>query len=64
MESVVSMAGQLGYETIAEGVEEEEQYDFMKEIGCSIIQGYYLGKPMPEEETDQLLQSLANRKDT
>ena len=63
MQSVISMACQLGYETIAEGVEEAGQLAYMREMGCTIIQGYYLGKPMPEEETEHLLKNLAEQKD-
>jgi len=43
---LVKMAGGLGIETVCEGVEKEEQVDFLSEIGCTKIQGYYYGKPM------------------
>lgn len=33
----------------------------MKEIGCHIIQGYYLGKPMPGDDLEKLLQEMAKR---
>ena len=55
MESIVNMVDKLGYETVAEGVETREQYEYMQNIGCDIIQGYYLGKPMPPEEMEKLL---------
>ena len=58
MESIVSMVDKLGYETIAEGVETREQFEYMYNIGCDIIQGFYLGKPMPPDEMEQLLISL------
>ena len=35
---------------VAEGIETEEQYNAMKEIKISYIQGYYFSKPLPEEE--------------
>ena len=44
--SVVRMAKEIGIQTLAEGVETEEQYEFLKRIGCEKIQGYYFGKPM------------------
>ena len=53
------MVKRLGYETIAEGVEEEEQYEYLKSIGCDIIQGFYLGKPMPSEKIKELLRNLS-----
>ena len=36
---------------LCEGVETEEQYEFLKEIGVEYAQGYYFGKPMPMEES-------------
>lgn len=58
-ESIIQMVKRLGYETIAEGVEEEEQYEYLKSIGCDIIQGFYLGKPMPSEKIKELLRNLS-----
>ncbi len=49
-QSVVEMVRQLGLETVAEGVETEEQYQFLEKIRCDNIQGYLLGKPMPEPQ--------------
>ena len=46
LRSVVHMAGEIGIRTLAEGVETAEQYDFLKDIGCEKIQGYYFGRPM------------------
>ena len=57
VESIVDMVNRLGYETIAEGVEEQEQFDYLKQIGCEYIQGYLLGKPMPEEQIEELLET-------
>lgn len=55
-ESIIYMVKKLGYETIAEGVETQEQYDYLHEIDCDNIQGYYLGKPMPPEEIEALIE--------
>lgn len=57
-ESIVTMVSRLGYESVAEGVETQEQFDYMKQIGCDVIQGYFLGKPMPAEDIEQLLIKL------
>ena len=46
LSDLVNMAKQLGIATLAEGVETEEQYRFLRDIGCEYIQGYYYGKPM------------------
>jgi len=42
---IIMMAKELGLETLAEGVETEEQYQFLRENGCQKVQGYYFGKP-------------------
>ena len=46
IESIITMAKQLGMTLIAEGVETEEQYAYVKEQGCHIVQGYYLSRPI------------------
>lgn len=48
--SIVRMAKELGIHTLAEGVETKEQADFLRDIGCEKLQGYYFGKPLPLEE--------------
>ncbi len=58
-ESIVSMVKKLGYETVAEGVETEEQYEYLKKIECDNIQGYLLGKPMPADGIADLLKNEA-----
>ena len=57
-ESIIYMVKKLGYETIAEGVETEEQYRYLNEISCDNIQGFYLGKPMPSEQIENLLADM------
>ena len=54
-QTVIEMAGKLGYETVAEGVETEEQLDLLKSLGCDMIQGYYLSKPVSDTEIEELL---------
>lgn len=43
--TLISLATQYGMEIVAEGVEEQEQYDILKKLDCTIIQGYLIGKP-------------------
>ncbi|RKM61948.1 GGDEF domain-containing protein [Butyrivibrio sp. CB08] len=45
--AIVNMAKELGIHTLAEGVETQEQYDFLRRIGCEKLQGYLFGKPKP-----------------
>ncbi len=48
--AIISMAGELGIRTVAEGAETEEQLKFLKDRGCSGVQGYLLGRPVPAEQ--------------
>ncbi|MGI6217821.1 MAG: EAL domain-containing protein [Coriobacteriales bacterium] len=47
LSSTVSMAKKLGMEPLAEGVETEEQEQYLRDIACSRMQGFYFGKPAP-----------------
>lgn len=51
---VIRMISALGMKLIAEGVETSEQADFLKEKGCTEMQGYYFYKPMPVEEFEKI----------
>lgn len=57
-ESIIYMVKKLGFETIAEGVETEEQYRYLNEINCDNIQGYFLGRPMPSDKIEHLLADM------
>lgn len=48
--ATVQMAKRLGIQTLAEGVETKEQYDFLRRIGCEKVQGYYFSKPISPKE--------------
>lgn len=50
LSAVVDMAKKLGLHTLAEGVETEEQYAFLKSIGCETLQGYLFSPPVPLAE--------------
>ena len=47
---VMDIAKYLNMQVIAEGVEDKHQVDFLRSVGCDIIQGYYFSKPLPEDE--------------
>ncbi len=55
--SVVTLAKSLNLETVSEGVETQVQVDFLRDLGCDMIQGFFYYKPMPENEFHELLQS-------
>ncbi len=50
IKAIVRMAKEIGMHTLVEGVETEEQMQFVRSIGCELIQGYYYGRPMPFAE--------------
>lgn len=52
--SICRMANSIGTRTVAEGVETEEQYAFLKSVGCTYAQGYLFSKPVPGEEAVRL----------
>lgn len=56
LEHVVSMADKLDITTVCEGVESKEQLEFLADIGCDVMQGYYIGRPMPMEAFDRFLE--------
>ena len=58
--SVVQMAKWLKTAIIAEGVEEMEQADYMKSIGCNYIQGYLYSKPVPVAEFEKKLENTSH----
>ncbi len=51
--SIINMAKELGIHTLAEGVETQEQYEFLRRIGCEKLQGYLFGKPKPISDFDR-----------
>ncbi|MDY0106271.1 MAG: EAL domain-containing protein [Giesbergeria sp.] len=59
VQTIIGMARNLDLEVIAEGVETQEQKDFLARHGCDLYQGYLLGRPMPVAALDALLASAA-----
>ncbi|MBS5083600.1 MAG: EAL domain-containing protein [Clostridiales bacterium] len=53
--NIITMAKQLKMRTVSEGVEMKEQVDFLRKVGCDIVQGYVFAKPMPLAQFKQLL---------
>ena len=57
VDAVVKLCEVLSLEVIAEGVENEQQYQTLKKMGCHYFQGYFFEKPMPEQEFINMLVS-------
>jgi diguanylate cyclase (GGDEF)-like protein len=54
-QSIVSLAHNLGLEVVAEGVETQEQLEFLASVGCDEMQGFYFSKPVPQAECTRML---------
>ena len=52
MENIINLSEGLGLISLTEGVETEEQYNTLVNMGCKLFQGYYFAKPMPIEDFD------------
>ncbi len=50
---LVALCDDLGIETVAEGIETEEQYYALREAGCTRAQGYCIGEPQPIGEFER-----------
>jgi EAL domain-containing protein (putative c-di-GMP-specific phosphodiesterase class I) len=46
----LSLAQQMGMKTVAEGVEDQADWDFLRSTSCDLAQGYFIAKPMPAAE--------------
>ncbi len=55
VKAVIAMAHGMNIKVVAEGIENQWQYDFLKKEGCDIGQGYFLSKPISTDEFHQLL---------
>ena len=60
-QGIISMAHHLGLKVIAEGVENEPQFDFLKKNQCDAFQGYYFAKPMPLKDLEIFLHEQQQR---
>jgi EAL domain-containing protein (putative c-di-GMP-specific phosphodiesterase class I)/GGDEF domain-containing protein len=54
--TTIDMAHNLGLEVVAEGVEDQETLDQLREMGCDIAQGYYMSRPVPVSDLEKWLE--------
>ena len=54
IKGIITLAKDLNMKTVAEGIEKQEQVNFLREAGCDMIQGYIFYKPMPIEDFEKL----------
>lgn len=53
IKAIIFMAKGMGLKTIAEGVESEQQYQLLRELGCDAIQGYFFSRPLTKEAFEE-----------
>jgi diguanylate cyclase (GGDEF)-like protein/PAS domain S-box-containing protein len=53
--AIIAMAHSLQMTTVAEGVENQTQFDFLGKLGCDVMQGYHIARPMPAIQLTALL---------
>jgi diguanylate cyclase (GGDEF)-like protein len=56
VKAVIAMADSLNLKVVAEGVEKQEQIDFLHNHGCDDVQGFFFSQPVPSEKFTELLQ--------
>jgi diguanylate cyclase len=59
--STIDMAHNLGLSVVAEGIETEETYSKLVELGCDVAQGFLISKPMPVNEFNEFISSTSYR---
>lgn len=55
--TIISIASNFGLEVVAEGVESDDQFAFLRQYGCNKFQGYLFGRPVPVQEFERLCRS-------
>ncbi|MGX6566047.1 EAL domain-containing response regulator [Cupriavidus necator] len=62
LEATLGMARELGVQTVAEGVEDMQDWQFLRGSGCNLAQGYFIGRPMPAGEVEEWIASWERRR--
>jgi EAL domain-containing protein (putative c-di-GMP-specific phosphodiesterase class I) len=57
VQAIIAMAKALKFDTVAEGVETQAEFDFLSKHHCDLYQGYFFSKPLKFDDFDQLLRS-------
>lgn len=61
IKAIIALAGAFGMRTVAEGVETAAQLDMLVELGCTDLQGYYIGKPVPVADAMEVVARINSR---
>ena len=61
LEGSIGIAKRMGMQAVAEGVETEDDWHLLREIGCDLAQGYFIGRPMPADRIPEWLDTWQAR---
>ena len=59
VKNIINLTKELGIISLTEGVETQEQYEVLEQMGCNLFQGYYFAKPMPVSDFEDFYDKLA-----
>ena len=57
VQSAINLVKKIKLPVVVEGVETKGQVDFLKNLGCRFVQGFYYHKPMPPADCEELIAS-------
>jgi diguanylate cyclase (GGDEF)-like protein/PAS domain S-box-containing protein len=63
VKTAAELGHNLGFEVVAEGVEDRRTWDTLAALGCDLAQGYFISKPMPAEQAQEWLKNSTMRFD-
>jgi EAL domain-containing protein (putative c-di-GMP-specific phosphodiesterase class I) len=58
--SAVGLGKNFGLTIVAEGVETQDEWDLIEELGVDVVQGYFVAKPMPGAEIAEWIKNYQN----
>jgi EAL domain-containing protein (putative c-di-GMP-specific phosphodiesterase class I) len=59
--STIDLGRNLGLRVVAEGVETQEAWQQLEDLGCDVAQGYFLSRPVPADQLEEWLGARASR---
>jgi EAL domain-containing protein (putative c-di-GMP-specific phosphodiesterase class I) len=62
LKASLEMAKQLGMQSVAEGIEDRADWDYLRQHDCAVGQGYFIGRPMPPAKLEEWLAAWAQRR--
>ena len=60
IQSLLALGNKMGFKLILEGVEQKDQVDFLRSLGCDFMQGYYFSRPVPASKVPEVIEMLTD----